>query len=75
VFPYQLFLGLLLTNSSEEKEEKGITFVWFKTHISSSNPSDKAKWELKMLSDRLVELKVVEHISVTMVRRLLKKIN
>lgn len=38
-------------------------------------PNDKPKWELKMLSDRLIELNVVEHISVTMVRRVLKKMS
>ena len=40
-----------------------------------SPPNDKPKWELKMLSDRLIELNVVEHISVTMVRRVLKKMS
>lgn len=38
-------------------------------------PDGKPKWELKMLSDRLIELNVVEHISVTMIRRLLKKMS
>ena len=41
--------------------------------LCQSPPNDKPKWELKMLSDRLIELNVVEHISVTMVRRVLKK--
>ena len=45
------------------------------TLFCQSPPKDKAKWELKILSDKLIELKVVEHISVTMVRRLLKKRN
>jgi transposase len=43
--------------------------------LCQSPPNDKAKWELKMLSDRLIELNVVEHISVTMVRRVLKKMS
>jgi hypothetical protein len=37
-----------------------------------SLPVGKPKWELKMLADRSVELKVLEHISTTMVGRLLK---
>lgn len=48
-------------------------------HISAilcqSAPNDKPKWELQMISDRLIELNVVEHISVTSVRKLLKKMN
>jgi Homeodomain-like domain len=33
------------------------------------------KWKLQMLADKLIELEVVEHISTTMVGRLLKKMN
>lgn len=43
--------------------------------LCQSPPNNKPKWELQMLSDRLIELKVVEHISVTSVRNLLKKTN
>jgi transposase len=43
--------------------------------LCQSPPNDKPKWELKMLSDKLIELNVVEHISVTMVRKVLKKMN
>lgn len=43
--------------------------------LCQSAPNDKPKWELQMLSDRLIELNVVEHISVTSVRKLLKKMN
>ena len=43
--------------------------------LCQSPPNDKPKWELKMLSDKLIELNVVEHISVTMIRRVLKKMN
>ena len=40
------------------------------------SPPDKAPaWRLQVLADRLVELEVVEHISTTMVARLLKKTN
>ena len=53
----------------------GNTFQKFKQLRCQSPPNDKPKWELKMLSDRLIELNVVEHISVTMVRRVLKKMS
>lgn len=43
--------------------------------LGQSPPNDKPKWALKMFSDRLIELNVVEHISVTMVRRVLKKMS
>lgn len=43
--------------------------------LCQSPPDKKPKWELRMLADRLVELQVVEHISTTMVGRLLKKTN
>lgn len=43
--------------------------------LCQSPPGDKPRWELQMLSDRLVELNVVERISVTSVRKLLKKTN
>jgi transposase len=43
--------------------------------LCQSPPDDKPKWELQMLSDRLIELNVVEHISVTSVRNLLKKMS
>ena len=43
--------------------------------MCQSPPLGKPRWELKMLADRLVELKVVEHIFTTMVGRLLKKTN
>ena len=43
--------------------------------LCQSPPNDKPKWELQMLSDKLIELNVVEHISVTSVRKVLKKMN
>jgi transposase len=43
--------------------------------LCQSPPNDKPKWELQMLSDKLIELHVVEHISVTSVRKVLKKMN
>lgn len=41
--------------------------------LCQSPPDGKPKWELKMLSERLIELEVVEHISTTMVGRLIKR--
>jgi len=41
--------------------------------MCQSPPDNKPKWELRMLADKLMELKVVEHISTTMVGKLLKK--
>lgn len=43
--------------------------------MCQSPPDEKPRWELKMLAGKLVELKVVEHISTTMVGRLLKKMS
>lgn len=36
-------------------------------------PDEKPRWALKLLAQRLIEVEVVEHISTTMVGRLLKK--
>jgi transposase len=41
----------------------------------SQPPEDRARWTLKLLANRLVELKVVESISSEMVRLELKKTN
>jgi len=43
--------------------------------LCQSPPAEKPRWELRLLAERLVELQVVEHISTTMVARLLKKTN
>jgi transposase len=43
--------------------------------LCQSPPEGKSRWELKLLSAKLVELQVVEHISTTMVSRLIKKTN
>jgi transposase len=43
--------------------------------LCQSPPDDKPKWELQMLSDKLVELNVIERISVTSVRKVIKKMN
>ena len=52
-----------------DKKIDGRVEAHLTTLLCQSPPNDKPKWELKMLSDRLMELNVVEHISVTMVRR------
>jgi transposase len=41
----------------------------------SAPPAGQARWSLRLLADRLVELEVVETISYQTVRRLLKKTN
>lgn len=43
--------------------------------LCQAPPAGKPKWELKMLAERLIELAVVEHISTTMVGKLIKKMN
>ena len=43
--------------------------------LCQSPPDDHPRWQLQLLADRLVALEVVEHISTTMVARLLKKTN
>lgn len=58
-----------------DKKIDGRVEAHLTTLLCQSPPNDKPKWELKMLSDRLIELNVVEHISVTMVRRILKKMS
>lgn len=46
------------------------------TALLCQNPPDEhPRWQLKLLAERLVELEVVDHISTTMVARLLKKTN
>ena len=43
--------------------------------VCQSPPDEAPAWRLQVLAERLVELHVVEHISTTMVARLLKKTN
>ena len=43
--------------------------------LCQSTPDEHPRWQLQLLADRLVALEVVEHISTTMVARLLKKTN
>lgn len=58
-----------------DKKNDGRVEAHLTTLLCQLPPNNKPKWELKMLSDRLIELNVVEHISVTMVRKILKKMN
>ena len=41
----------------------------------SKPPQGYARWSLRLLSDRLIELQIVDSISHTEVRRILKKMN
>jgi hypothetical protein len=43
--------------------------------VCQGPPEGESKWKLQLLAERLVELQLVEHISSTMVGRLLKKMN
>jgi hypothetical protein len=43
--------------------------------VCQGPPEGESKWKLQLLAERLVELQLVEHISATMVGRLLKKMN
>jgi hypothetical protein len=39
----------------------------------SKPPNDRLRWTLRLLADRVVELKLAEHCSYETVRRVLKK--
>ena len=71
-------LGMFATKPRKTRSDKKIDGR-VEAHLAAlmcqSAPNGKPKWELKMLSERLIELEVVEHISTTMVARLLKKMN
>ena len=43
--------------------------------LCQAPPEEHPRWQLRLLAERLVELQVVEHISTTMVARVLKKTN
>lgn len=58
-----------------DKKIDGRVEAHLTTLLGQSPPDGKPKWELKMLSEKLIELEVVEHISTTMVGRLIKKMN
>ena len=56
-----------------DKKIDGRTEAHLAMLMCQSPPEGKPRWELKMLSEKLIELEVVEHISTTMVGRLIKK--
>lgn len=58
-----------------DKKIDGRTEAHLTALLCQSPPDDAPAWRLQVLADRLVELAVVEHISTTMVARLLKKTN
>lgn len=71
-------MGMFIQKPRKTRSDKkidGRVEAHLTTLLCQSPPNDKPKWELKMLSERLIELNIVEHISVTMVRRVLKKMS
>ncbi len=58
-----------------DKKIDGRVEAHLATLLCQSPPAGKPRWELQMVADKLIELQVVEHISTTMVRRLIKKMN
>ena len=70
----EMFVAKVRKTRSDKKID-GRVEAHLTSLLCQSPPDGKAKWELKMLSDKLIELQVVEHISTTMVRRLLKKMS
>lgn len=61
--------------SRSDKKIDGRVEAHLSALLCQSPPESKPRWQLKMLCDKLIELQVVEHISTTMIRRLLKKTN
>jgi hypothetical protein len=45
------------------------------TLACSKPPHGQARWSLRLLADKLVELEIVEEVSYQTVRRILKKTN
>ncbi len=70
----ELFVAKVRKTRSDKKID-GRVEAYLTSLLCQSPPDEKATWELKMLADKLIELKVVEHISTTMVSRLIKKMN
>lgn len=69
-----LFVAKVRKTRSDKKID-GRVEAHLTSLLCQSPPEQKAKWELQLLADKLIELKVVEHISTTMVSRLLKKMS
>jgi len=69
-------MGMFAAKARQPRSDKkidGRVEAHLNALLCQSPPDGKSRWELRMLSDKLVELQVVEHISTTMIRRLLKK--
>jgi transposase len=64
-----------LRKTRSDKKIDGRVEAHLTALLCQSPPDEQPRWQLRMLADRLVELRVVEHISTTMVARLLKKTN
>lgn len=58
-----------------DKKIDGRVEAYLTTLLCQAPPDQKPTWKLQLLSERLIELQVVEHISTTMVARLIKKMN
>lgn len=58
-----------------ERKADGELEAHYVTLCCSEPPKGYAKWSLRLLADKLVELKYVESISYETVRRVLKKTN
>ncbi len=58
-----------------DKKIDGRVEAHLTAQLCQSPPDDEPRWKLQVLAERLVTLQVVEHISTTLVRRVLKKTN
>lgn len=71
-------MGLFSAKVRQTRSDKKID-ARVESHLMAlacqSPPDGAGRWKLQLLADRLIELQVVEHISTTMVGRLLKKTN
>ena len=58
---------------SRERKFDGAAEAWLIALACSAPPQGRARWTLKLLADKLVELEVFEAVSDETVRRVLKK--
>jgi len=69
-------MGLFTAKVRKSRSDKKID-ARVESHLIAlacqSPPDGQGRWKLQRLADRLIELQLVEHISTTMVGRLLKK--
>ena len=64
-----------LTNRQYEKKVDGDVEAKLVTLCCSDPPKGRAKWSLRLLADKMVELRYVDSISYVTVREVLKKTN